>query len=504
MANAFSQFDEQSKENPFAQFHKDDSEPTTAPKPPEQPGFMSRVGGDIMNRANEGADAIVSYKNKEQGLPATALDLVGKMGAGTTADIMGEGAKSVASYVPDDVKIPLKNIGHIMLNTDTGKAGVNALMQGEDIYKKWAKENPNAARHIESVIDIGGVLPPAKAAVKSVEAAAPVVKEAAKKVGEGAENLASKAIPKIDPGLLPVVDLAKKHGIPLSLDEVTGSRALKAIQKAGQDLPFSGQQAFREKQMSAWNKGILKTVGANGERITPEVMKERFSDLGKKFDNLGAGKTFSVKGGFQKGIQDIVNEAQATTTKDAVANLKQSINDILKNADKKTGEISGEKLGEIRKKINKRMRETDNYDTKVLLGNLENHIIDAMTADPKIAKEFGKTKQQYKNLIALEPLVQKGKAGNISPTGLRNRIAKMYGRSYTTGQAGDIGELARVGGELLPELGGSDTQTKALYSMGAGGAALAHPLATGGVLGGNRLFQDFINRNQSLIQKARP
>lgn len=480
--------------NPFLD---DAKEASASPSAPDQLGFFSRILGDFSKRAGQEGGELLKQATGQQKFGETALNTLGA-GAGLAGDIGGEVAKISWNATPDMVKQPIVDTGKAILNTDIGKSGVAAVKQGMDSYGNWAKENPRTSHAIDSVANIATMAPGVKGVAKAGEAVAPIAKGATDVVTSGIGKAVAPIAPKIDPGLLPVVNLAKKYKIPLSMDEVTGSRALKAVQKAGQDLPFSGQQGFRDKQMAAWNKGILETVGTKGERITPEVMKERFSTIGKKFDALGAGKTFNIKGGFQKGIQDIVNEAQGTTTKDAIANLKHSVNDIIKNADK-GGNIAGEKLGEIRKKINKRMRETDNYDTKVLLGNLENHIIDQMTADPKVAKDFSKTKQQYKNLIVLEPLVQKGKAGNISPTGLRNRVARLYGRAYTTGQAGDIGELARVGGELLPELGGSDTQTKAVYTGLAGGGALTHPVATGAVLGGNRLFQNFINRNQSLI-----
>jgi hypothetical protein len=98
--------------------------------------------------------------------------------------------------------------------------------------------------------------------------------------------------------------------------------------------------------------------------------------------------------------------------------------------------------------------------------------------------------------------VQKGKAGNISPIKLSDRVARVYGRAYTRGQAGDIGELGRVGRELLPELGGSDTYVKTMYGLGATGAAVSHPVATGVAIGGNRAFQSGINRNPAMINRA--
>jgi hypothetical protein len=476
----------------------------SVPKQPEQPGFMQRVQGDVLNRANEGADAIVAWKNKEQSAPATALQLVGKMGGGTAGDIISEAGKSL---IPSSVSTAVTNaaqggaqkISDLIDSPVAEQAAIKAAKAGQ--YINQVKENnPNATRSIESAGDILNFLfgakvggePAASALTKTGKAALPVAKDAIAKGMSG-------VTPKIDPGLLPVVNLAKKYDIPLSLDEVTGSRALKSVQKVGQDLPFSGQKAFRDKQMAAWNKGILKTMGEEGDKLTPEAMDKAYKRLGSEFDNLGKGRVYNVSGTFNKSMMDIMNDAEVTKSADARKNFSNVIKQIKKEI-KPDGTITGEQLNKLRAKINGYIRSTDNYDTKVLLGDVENHIIDTLTSgDEKIAKDFAKTKQQYKNFIALEPLVQKGKAGNISPTGLSTRVAKIYNRAYTTGNAGDIGELARVGKEVLPELGGSDTQNKILYGLGAGGAAFSHPLVTGAALGGNRAFQEFINRNQSLI-----
>jgi hypothetical protein len=390
-----------------------------------------------------------------------------------------------------------------LVNTGVEAAGGKPVVAGsKDIYKKLGAPIPEPKTGLGVMGEIAGGVPTLVGG-----------KLAPKAAGE----LVTKAIPAADVGLLPVSKLAQKHAIPMSMDEVTGSRALKAAQKVGQDLPFSGQQAFREKQMEAWNKGILKNLGEEGMRITPEVMNSAYKRLGKEFDALGKGKKFSVGQPFDTGLNEIRGEygifkkpdgtvIASSKTKDAVDSFENTVAELKREANP-DGTISGEKLNKMRAKVNKYIRDSDDYDTKVLLGDLENHIIDTMTADPKVAAEFAQTKQQYKNFIALEPLVQKGKAGNISPIGLSNRVARIYGRAYTTGNAGDIGELARVGREILPELSGSDTQTRQMYNkmaglIGTAGAGSYSPITTAVGLGGNRAFQEFFNRNQDLIKKA--
>jgi hypothetical protein len=321
-----------------------------------------------------------------------------------------------------------------------------------------------------------------------------------------AKNIAGAALPTINEGLRDVGNLALKHKIPLSVDQISDSAALKNIQKVSQELPFSGQPAFRNKQMKAFNRALLSTVGVDGEKITKKVMKDAFSKVGSEFEKLGAGKTFQIGKDFDSKINEIL--ADNTAIKDSIGHFNREVKRVRKNADA-AGNIPGETLNSLRSRVNKIARETNNPDTADLLHQLEVAIIDTMVGGDEVAKAaFSQTKKKYKNLLAIEPLTTKGRAGNISPSQLNQRVSKIYGRSHAIGEAGDIGELAQIGHELLPELGGSDTVQKLIYAgkaaagVGASGTAAAlAPLSTATALGVNRAAQSGINRNQALVKK---
>lgn len=306
--------------------------------------------------------------------------------------------------------------------------------------------------------------------------------------------------PAADEGLRAVGQLAQKYNIPVSLTQISDSKALNNIQKVSQELPFSGEKAFRDRQMRAFNHELIKTIGGKQVKFTPELMDDIFTQVGKEFDSLGRGKTFKTDN-FRQAIDEIEADI-GIANRDAQESFHSVLNGILKEVDSQ-GNIAGEKLAFQRARINRLARKATNPDTKELLRDLENTLIDTMTVGDDVAKEaFSKTKEKYKNLLVLEPLVAKAKGGNISPSLLRNRVEKIYGRQYVRGKAGAIGDLARIGHELLPELGGSDTTQKLLYATGATGGALANAPLTAAGLAGNRLYQSAINRNQEVVRKA--
>lgn len=488
------------------------------PKERSEQNFFERLGPKLAERSRMQEEIIGARKRGEQGYIESGFQQAGKVGAGALFDTSGEALVSLgrlgSAITPDFIEEPAKeaakNVVDYLGNTVLGdgvRAAGNFAGSAMRAYGDFSERNPRAARNIEAATNIGLALAAAKPVKAGIDISADVGRQAGKVAKEGVDaagNAVARAVaPTIDEGLLDVVREAQKRKIPLSLDQVAGSRALTNINKVSGELPLSGSGAFRERQMRSWNREIIKTIGQDGDKFTPKLMKKAFDDVGKEFDSLGSGKTFELRDGFSARVAQIVEDAKQTATKDSIENFNDAVGRILAETD--NGVIAGEKLNLIRSNVNRLARKTNQNDTRDLLHDLELAIIDTMTdGDEAAQKAFAKTKQKYKNLLAIEPLTQQSKGGNISPAMLDNRVARIYGRQYTTGQAGDIGDLARIGNELLIDARGSDTTQKTAYLIGSA-AALSNPvtatlMATG--LTGNRLMQGAVLRNQGLIRAA--
>lgn len=413
---------------------------------------------------------------EENPLLATAAGIAGgvKTGLQFGGTKAGKGISDWANVPKSGGPLTQRALNLLQRSAKSGLVGE----AGYRAYKVGAADPGKEAEELVSGIPLGGI----------VGGAAPVIGGA---ISKGANLLT----PKVDEAIKPVASLAEKYKIPLSVDQLTSSRPIKNIQKLSQELPFSGVGKFKDAQMSAFNRALTKTFGKESEKITPEVMDSAFTNLGKQFDDLGRGKVFDIGENFSSYVKSVMDDAPAYSD-DAVNKFKQQVDVVYKNA--KDGKITGEALGFLRNRINRLARKASDADTKELFRDLENGIIDIMTAGDDAAKDaFSKTKQQYKNLLVVEPLASKAKAGNINPTELQRRAAKVYGRAYTTGKAGDIGDLARIGNELLPTPGGSDTAQKLLF---AGGATYFEPSATITTLGLNKAYQSWFNQNQNVIK----
>ena len=319
--------------------------------------------------------------------------------------------------------------------------------------------------------------------------------------GLAAVGVAGRALaPQIDEGLSQVAQLAEKHNIPLSIDQITSGRGIKTLQKLSQNIPGSGQAAFRDAQMKAVNRGLAKTLGMDFDTFNRDNIRMSFETIGRKFDTFGKGKVFDADD-LKVGMREILEDAPEFGTDDAVKMLSKNIEKVL--VEIQDGKITGEKLNMLRSRINANARKTKLPDANELLRDLENVVIETLAKGDKGA--MSQAKQQYKNILVLEPLLAKAKGGNLPVNQLTTRVNRIYGRNFVKGQAGEIGELADVSRELLPELGGSDTAANltTLGLVGGGfGGALVEPstlLISGGAMAVNRAIQSGVNRNQAII-----
>lgn len=477
-------------------------------QPAQSPdGFLDRVGADVKRRKGQ-MDTIA---DQYVGGDISSLEANTRMGlkyAQLLPDVVGQGLVSGFRSLPDIIEQPIRkgagNVYSAIADSPVGDIASSAINK----YQDFAKEHPVAAGRLSSVADVGN-LAAAFIPVKGTSAAAATgdaLSGTAKVTGSALKKAGSAAVkplvPAIDDGMRPVVTLAQKYKIPVAMHQVSQGPVLKNFQKVSKELPFSGDAAFRDKQMKALQRELIRTAGGHANKFTPELMDNLFSKVGKEFDDFGKGKVVNLLDRFAENTENLIMELEEIAP-EAVGPAHQRIKKIFAAADH--GIITGEKIAALRKETSRLARKTGNPDIASAFQDIENALVDSITVgDAAAAKAFAATKQKYKNLLVLEPLAQKAKGGNISPAQLQTRVAKIYDRSFTRGQAGEIGDLARIGHELLPELGGSDTTQKLAY-LGTGTGLLANPgalPAVAGILTGNRIIQTGINRNQKLVGAA--
>lgn len=322
----------------------------------------------------------------------------------------------------------------------------------------------------------------------------------------------------------------KHYKIPLSITQASDSTALRNLQKVSQELPLSKAATFKNQQAMAVNKAVAKTFGQDANHITPELIDFSYKKLGSKFDSFFNGKTITFTPDDITSIRALAEEAKNTVGSDAQNIISKNIDTLLRDLSEipvakqppkfgMYGEVTqapvqsagatipGEKFNQIRTQIQEILRadkdQAGNAADPFVSKALDKFMDVGLSNMPEGSKEaFKNLKYQYKNLVAITPAAAKALRGNINPTHLEAAVQRIYGvKEYATGQAGDLGELAKISKTFLPHLGGSDTTQKMLYAAGLTGAGgLANLPATATALGVNRIYQEG-NTSQAAVRK---
>ena len=357
----------------------------------------------------------------------------------------------------------------------------------------------------------GGAIPAVGAGISAAPALTGAVTTGVNNaVANVGSKIANKLLPELDETSALLAKRAQELNIPLYLDQVAESPALNNVQKISQELPFSGIPKREAAQSSAVMKAINSSFGSEEDKITPNVIKSAYKNLGKQFDDTFKGREVVVTPEFTSGLDQVVENAGQSVGKNVQDIIKNNVNYIKQNVS--DGIISGEKINQVRSKLSENIRNAKGVDgqaAQAYLGDLLDKVIDTSFdgLDPAAKEAFGNLRFQYKNLITVTPLAAKATRGNINPQLLENRVSRVFGeKNYANGEAGVLGDIAKISKTFLPKKGGSDTIPKGIYAGSlAGVAAAANPALAVAVapnaalgLGANRLYQNAI-ANPNLV-----
>jgi lysozyme len=324
-------------------------------------------------------------------------------------------------------------------------------------------------------------------------------------VGATASKVKQAVIPYVDDALKPLVKRARDFGIPLRVDQISPTRFRKTVQKVSQEVPLSGANSFEQTQRQAFNKALANTIGQKSDNLGPDTINTFLKDSSEKFGNVLAGKTVKVGGRLSNSLDNIVLEARNNITDDYANIVARKARQI--KADLGDVAVSGEKLSSLRSNLVKSLPSVAG-DARAYVSEMIDTIDDiaSKSLSAKEVAQLSAARREWRNYKTIEPLLEKSTDGFINPVDLMNRVAasKYIKSSRAAFGKDDLVDLARIGKELLPKAGGSDTFQK--VGLGAAGtAAVLEPttaLLTGGGIAANRVFQKGYNTSQRLIDAA--
>jgi hypothetical protein len=275
------------------------------PQKAESPGFLSNVNEALVKRgvniANELTPGQESIGRTLVKAPERGLRVAGQ-GAAFLGDVLGEGVKSLyKTVVPDAaqevISSTFKNATANIVDTRVGQAGIKAAQQGFGEYQAFKKQNPEAAKDLEAVVNIASLLPISKGGQVAVAGA----KEGAL-IGRDLAAFGLRKTPQtIEKGIAGAVQTGIEKGIrPSVAGKSTAGQARQYFAKATDAV-----------QNIVKNRNNLQFTNDAGEIITGQLPKNlrEFSqaiDQTKRgiFDQYNA---MALKAGQQEVSVDLQN-----------------------------------------------------------------------------------------------------------------------------------------------------------------------------------------------------
>lgn len=310
---------------------------------------------------------------------------------------------------------------------------------------------------------------------------------AGKVVGNVAQRVMQPVKRVVSQGLDDAIAAAQRLGYQLTPGEITGNKAVQAVEARLAKTPGSSgaMQEFQQAREKALARAASGAMGESADEISPQVLAQASSRIGGEFNRLAEGKRVVLGPSFQGAIQSL--QAQQATLGDfADPQVDTLVSKGMDLAGK--GEVDGKAYQLIRSRLGTKANDafkSGNSEMGQALKTVRNAFDDAaegsMSGEDKEA--WGLARKQWAALKTVEKgnVVEGGKVnmGRLKEA-LRSARPTDYKEGRLEGPLSDIATLAEKF-KPLPD-SGTAGNTFVQGMLSGGGAATG--FATGGPLGG--------------------
>lgn len=386
------------------------------------------------------ANEIADHKRAMEGLSSTS--------SGTTGQFLGAAIPAAATALLPGV------------NTVTGSAALGSLMGALEPVSGDESRLKNMA--------LGGVLGG---------------------TGQGVANAVGRAIRPVQATLDPMASglaaKAEQMGINLNAAQKTGSKPLRWIDSALDNLPMTAEKQASQKlaQREAWQRAALNKVGETADNATADVMGKAYDRIGQSFRDLSARNSVVLDGKAQMEIAKVKtsNAKAGPLSSSKVNEVTQWIDDLTKPTNSPilgaNGKplpqapmpMSGSQYQEVRSILTRKAQDAFSSGDSQLGQSLKG-IRDALdnAAERSISQQDAEAwriaRDQYKTLKAIEKATDPT-TGTISPKKLVNELTRKNPKGMIYGKGDQsMADIAKVGKQFIAEnLPDSGTAQRSWY-----------------------------------------
>lgn len=307
-------------------------------------------------------------------------------------------------------------------------------------------------------------------------AALPVVGAVARK---GVEKLVSPngGADEIRLGLAKVLD---DFGVPMTAGQRTGSKPLMYKEGA-----TTGGRRIAGEQQEAFTTAVLKTAGIDAKRATPEVLDEAATRIGNVFDNVTRNVDVVPDPAALSALSRAVAEYKSLAPTGNQAPLVSEVLKAATNAFRGGNTIPAVTVNTWRSGLSKLTTSADAATREAARMALET-VDDMLTASLNAAGKMddvarlATARAEWRNLLAIQKAAVREGDGLLSPARVRANVIQQGLSSYARGKRGDLGDLARAGGEVMEALPDSGTAQRWFSNVPGGAPGLLAAAAASG------------------------
>lgn len=202
-------------------------------------------------------------------------------------------------------------------------------------------------------------------------------------------------------------------------------------------------QHIKDAQVVKFNQHLADQVGMPGKELTKDAVEFAMRKEGQTLSDIAATTSMTPRRDFFKDLGNIRADVYATTLDGNP--LRAKVDQILMKIynESVTGVMDGNKFRAFTKKgglLDKELISSTDPSFRQAGSQLKSKMFEMFeVSNPKMAAPYNRARENYRKLLAIEPLT--GKSGIVDPTKVLPRISKFN-------LTGDVRELAEAGQHL--------------------------------------------------------
>lgn len=287
-----------------------------------------------------------------------------------------------------------------------------------------------------------------------------------------------------DPERLKLAAVLDDFGVPVTAGQRIGSEAMRR-----KEALTAGGQRIAGEQQEAFTSAVLKTAGIDAKRATPEVLDDAATRIGAVFDDVTKGIDVTPLPDDLTALSGAVSTYKSLAPTGSQAPLVSEVFRELTKAYRGGNAVPAATVNTWRSGLSKLTASADAATREAAiaaLGTIDDMLASSLTAAGRAADvaRLATARGEWRNFLAIQKAAVREGDGLLSPARVRAAVIRQGEAAYARGKRGDLGALARAGGDVMETLPNSGTPAGLRAMLPSGSLPATFGAAFGTAMGG--------------------